>query len=399
MTTIVPAAGSTAPIPAGPARVDIDLPAIAHNTGILAAKSPDAEVMAVVKADGYGHGAPAVARTALEAGATSLGVTTLAEAVALRQVGISAPILAWLYSAGDDVSGAIHAGIDIAVPSPEHLDAVLAGARKSGVRARVTPKLDTGLGRSGIMPPHWERTFARLAEAEREGIVEVTGLMAHFANADSPGDPVIDAQVAALHEAVAQARSMGLECPRNHHSNSAGTLTRGSDGFEIVRPGIALYGLSPIEGEDFGLRPAMTFSAEVLMVKDVPAGQGISYGHSWIAPRDTVVALVAAGYADGVWRLLSNNFDVQLRGERYAQVGRVCMDQFVVELGPRTASGAVPGGIREGDRAVMFGDPAQGAPHAGDWANKLGTIHYEVVCAARGRAARYVHTTSLQGEE
>lgn len=399
MTTFVPGSGATAPIPSGPARVDISLPAIAHNTAILAAKAPDAELMAVVKADGYGHGAAAVARTALESGASSIGVTTLAEAAALRQVGISAPILAWLYSAGDDVSGALQAGIDLAIPSPEHIDTVLAAARKSGLRARVTPKLDTGLGRSGIVPPHWERTFDRLAAAEREGLVEVTGLMGHFANADSPGDPIIDLQVERLHEAIGQARAAGLDCPRNHHSNSAGTLTRGSDGFEIVRPGIALYGLSPIEGEDFGLRPAMTFSAEVLMVKDVPEGQGISYGHSWIAPRDTVVGLVAAGYADGVWRLLSNNFDVELRGGRYAQVGRVCMDQFVVDLGPRTASGAVPGGIEAGDRAVMFGDPAEGAPHAGDWAEKLGTIHYEVVCAARGRAARYVHTTALQGEE
>ncbi|WP_333617908.1 alanine racemase [Dietzia sp.] len=392
MTSFVPLSADTSPVPSGPARVDIDLEAIAHNTEILLRAAGGAELMGVVKADAYGHGAPAVGRAVLDAGGSALGVTTLAEALELRQAGISAPVLAWLYSAGDDVSGALQAGIDLAIPSPLHLDAVLAGVRRSGLRAKVTPKLDTGLGRSGVLPAQWPEFLDRLVAAQRDGLIEVSGLMAHFANADSPGDPIIDTQVERLHEAVAEARAAGLECAVNHHSNAARTLTEGADGFEMVRPGIALYGLSPIEGEDFGLRPAMTFSAEILMVKDVPAGQGISYGHTWVAPRDTVVALVAAGYADGVWRLLSNKFSVEIGGRRYPQVGRVCMDQFMVDLGPRQPDGSVTGGVAAGDRAVMFGDPRRGAPHAGEWAETLGTIHYEVVCAARGRAARYVHS-------
>lgn len=398
MTSFVPLSSTTAPVPSGPARVDIDLGAIAHNTEVLVRAADGAAVMSVVKADGYGHGALAVGHATLDAGATALGVTTLAEAVALRGAGIAAPILAWLYSAGDDVSGALQAGIELAVPSPQHLGTVLAGVERSGLRARITPKLDTGLGRSGITPAQWPEFLDRLVAAQRAGLVETAGLMAHFANADAPGDPIIDTQVERLHAAVAEARTAGLECAVNHHSNSARTLTAGADGFEMVRPGIALYGLSPIDGEDYGLRPAMTFSAEVLMVKDVPAGQGISYGHTWVAPRDTVVGLVAAGYADGVWRTLSNRFEVEIGGLRCPQVGRVCMDQFMVDLGPRTAEGEVRGGIRAGDRAVMFGDPRRGAPHAGDWAATLGTIHYEVVCAARGRAARYVHASTRPDE-
>lgn len=391
MSYIPLSAQAAGAVPPGPARIDVDLDAICHNTEILVRAAGPAQVMAVVKADAYAHGAVPVARATLEAGATALGVTTLAEAVELREAGISAPVLAWLYSSFDDVRAALAAEVALAVPAPAHLDTVLAAARATGLRAHITPKLDTGLGRSGISLAQWPAVLERLVAAERAGLVEVDGLMAHFANADAPGDPIIDQQVQRLHECVEQARAAGLECPTNHHANSAATLTRPDDGFEMVRPGIAIYGLSPIDGEDFGLRPAMTFSAEVLMVKDIPAGQGISYGHTWHAPRDTTVALVAAGYADGVWRLLSNGFEVQLRGSRYPQVGRVCMDQFVVDLGPRDAAGDVPGGITAGDRAVLFGDPATGAPGAADWSARLGTIHYEVVTAARGRATRHIH--------
>lgn len=369
----------------------MDLDAIGHNTEILVRAAGAAQVMSVVKADAYGHGAVPVARATLDAGAAALGVTTLAEGIELRQGGIDAPVLAWLYSSFDDVRAALCADIDLAVPAPAHLDAVLAAARATGRRAHVTPKLDTGLGRSGVTMDQWPQLLERLVAAEREGLIRVDGLMAHFANADAPGDPIIDEQVQRLHRCVEEARAAGLDCPTNHHANSAATLTRPDDGFEMVRPGIALYGLSPIDGEDFGLRPAMTFSAEVLMVKDIPAGQGISYGHTWHAPQDTTVALVAAGYADGVWRLLSNNLEVQLRGRRFPQVGRVCMDQFVVDLGSREDGGAVPGGIEAGDRAVIFGDPATGAPGAADWAARLGTIHYEVVTAVRGRATRHIH--------
>lgn len=379
-------------VPPAPCRAEIDLDAVEHNARVLVRAARGARVMAVVKADAYGHGAVPVSLAALRGGATALGVTTIGEALELRAAGIGAEILAWLYLASDDVRAALEDDVDLAIPSAAHLDTVLQAARRTGRRARVTPKIDTGLARSGITLEEWPAVLDRLVAATAGGLVEVTGLMAHFAHADDPGNPVIDEQVARLHECVAQARARGLECPVNHHANSAATLTRPDDGFEMVRPGIALYGLHPVEGPrdeevvDPGadLIPAMTFSADVLMVKRLAAGQGVSYGHTWHAPHDTTVALISAGYADGVWRLLSGRLDVSIRGRRYPNVGRVCMDQFVVDLGPdpdRT--------VRAGDTAVLFGTGADGGPTAAEWAAELGTIHYEVVTAVRGRATRH----------
>lgn len=371
-------------VPSAPCRVEIDLDAVEHNTRLLVDAAAGARVMAVVKADAYGHGAVPVSLAALRGGAHALGVTTIAEALELRSAGIDAEILAWLYTVADDVRAALEADVDLAIPSPGHLDAVLEAARRTGRRARVTPKVDTGLARSGISLEDWPAVLDRLVTASAGGLVEVTGVMAHFANADAPGDPVIDRQVELLHECVAQARARGLECPVNHHANSAATLTRPGDGFEMVRPGIALYGLNPVEGLEVDLIPAMTFSAEVLMLRHLEAGQGVSYGHTWHAPRDTTVALVAAGYADGVWRLLSGSLEVSIGGRRYPNVGRVCMDQFVVDLGPDPAHG-----VRVGDTAVLFGAGADGGPTAAEWARTLGTIHYEVVTAVRGRTERH----------
>lgn len=365
-------------------RAEIDLDAIEHNTRVLVRSAAGARVMAVVKADGYGHGAVPVSLATLRGGADALGVTTVEEALTLRSAGIDAEILAWLFSTGDDVRAALEADVDLAIPSPGHLDPVLDAARRTGRRARVTPKIDTGLARSGIAPEDWPAVLDRLVVASGEGLVEVTGLMGHFAHADDPGNAVIDAQVRLLHECVAQARGRGLACPVNHHANSAATLTRPHDDFEMVRPGIALYGLNPVEGLEADLVPAMTFSAEILLVRRIAAGQGVSYGHTWHAPRDTTVALVAAGYADGVWRLLSDRLDVSVRGRRYPNVGRVCMDQFVVDLGPEPDET-----IRAGDTAVIFGTGTDGGPTAAEWARTLGTIHYEVVTAVRGRTARH----------
>lgn len=379
-------------VPPALCRAEIDLDAIEHNARVLVHSAAGARVMAVVKADAYGHGAVPVSRAALRGGADALGVTTIEEALLLRSAGIDAEILAWLFSAGDDVRAALEADVDLAIPSPGHLDAVLDAARITMTRARVTPKIDTGLARSGITLDEWPGLLDRLVTASEDGLVEVTGLMAHFAHADEPGNPVIDEQVRRLHECVAQARDRGLECPVNHHANSAGTLTRPDDGFEMVRPGIALYGLNPVEGLEVDLIPAMTFSAEVLMVKRIAAGQGVSYGHTWYAPRETTVALVAAGYADGVWRLLSGRLDVSIHGHRYPNVGRVCMDQFVVDLGPEPDEE-----IRAGDTAELFGNGADGGPTAAEWAQTIGTIHYEVVTAVRGRAARHHVQTGHRG--
>jgi len=370
--------------PGGPrAEALIDLDAIAHNVGVLREHAGDAAVMAVVKADGYGHGAIQVARAAQAAGARELGVATLEEALALRAGGITAPVLAWLHLPDEDFGPAIAGGVELGVSSPRHLAAVLAAGRALGATALISVKLDTGLNRNGVAAAEWPQLLDALARAQAVHAVEVRGLFSHLAFADEPQHPVIDVQAARLTEALAQARRAGVHPQLVHLANSAATLTRPDLRFDMVRPGIAVYGLSPVPAAgDFGLCPAMSLRARVALVKPVAAGEGVSYSHLWRAPRDTTVALLPIGYADGVPRVLSNRLDVWLGGRRRPVVGRVCMDQVVVDCGPDG------GGVREGDTAVFFGAGDDGEPLAQDWANALGTIHYEVVTGVHGRVQR-----------
>lgn len=360
----------------------VDLDAIAHNVRILAEHAGDAAVMVVVKADGYNHGAVEVGRAALAAGARELGVTTVGEAVALRAAGITAPILCWLNTSDTDFAPAVAADIEIGVSSVAHLDAVAAAARRIGKTAIVSLKVDTGLNRNGISVTEYPAVLARLGELVDEQVVRLRAMFSHLALADSPEHPFNNVQRERFLDYIAAAKEQGLQPELVHLANSAAALTRPDLAFDMVRPGIAVYGLSPIpELGDFGLRPAMTFRARVALVKNVAAGEGVSYGHEWIAERDTTVALVPAGYADGVWRTLGGRFEVLLGGARHPQVGRVCMDQVMVDLGDNAA------GVREGDTAVIFGG-APGAPHPQEWADLLGTINYEVVCSPRGRVVR-----------
>lgn len=360
----------------------VDLGAIAHNVRILREHAGSAALMVVVKADGYNHGAVEVGRAALAAGARELGVTTVAEAVALRAAGITAPVLCWLNDAGADFAAAVRADVEIGIPSLAHLDAVAAAARATGCAAVLSLKVDTGLNRNGIAAGEYPAVLAALRALVDEGVVRLRGIFSHLAHADEPGHPFLDVQRDRFLAAVAQAKEHGLEPEVLHLANSAATLTRPDLAFDMVRPGIAVYGLNPApEAGDFGLRPAMTFRARVALVKEVAAGEGVSYGHEWVAPRDTTVALIPAGYADGVFRTLGGRFDVFVGGARRPSVGRVCMDQLVVDLG------ANPAGVRPGDEAVLFG-AGPGVPGAQDWADLLGTIHYEVVCSPRGRVRR-----------
>nr|WP_227998604.1 alanine racemase [Nocardia australiensis] len=360
----------------------VDLDAIAHNVRVLREHAGDAAVMVVVKADGYNHGAVEVGRAALAAGAAELGVTTIDEAVALRAAGIEAPILCWLNNSDADFGAAISADIEIGVSSLAHLRAVEAAALRVGRCAIVTLKVDTGLNRNGISATEYPQVLAALRALVDDHVVRFRAVFSHLAHADEPDHPMIDMQRDRFLEAIATAKEYGLEPELVHLANSAATLTRPDLAFDMVRPGIAAYGLTPVpEVSDFGLRPAMTFQARVVLVKKVAAGEGVSYGHQWIAPHDTTVALVPAGYADGVFRNLSGRFEVLLGGALRPNVGRVCMDQFVVDMGDNAA------GVVEGDTAVLFGG-ADGEPRAQDWADALGTIHYEVVCSPRGRVIR-----------
>ncbi|MEV0687897.1 alanine racemase [Nocardia sp. NPDC050378] len=365
----------------------IDLDAIAHNVRVLRGFAQGAAVMVVVKADGYNHGAVQVARAALGAGARELGVTTIAEALELRAAGIDAPILCWLNTIDADYAAAIAADVEIGLSSLEQVRVVEQAARKTGRTATISLKVDTGLNRNGVAVSEYPQVLTAVRALSEDGVVRLRAIFSHLAHADEPGNPAIDRQRERFLEAIALAKEHGLEPELVHLSNSAATLTRPDLHFDLVRPGIAVYGLSPIpELGDFGLRPAMTLQAEVTLVKRVAAGEGVSYGHRWIAPRDTTVALVPAGYADGVFRSLSGRFEVWLGGALHRNVGRVCMDQFMVDLGDNV------GNVRAGDRAVLFGGGA-GHPHALDWARLLDTIDYEIVCSPRGRAVRrYVGT-------
>ena len=365
------------------AEARIDLEAIAHNVAVLDAHAGPAGVMAVVKADGYGHGAVTVARTALAAGAAELGVATLEEALQLRAAGITAPVLSWLHTADEDFAPALAADVGLAVSSPRHLAGVLAAAHATGVRAALSIKVDTGLNRNGVSATELDGVLAVVACAQAEHAVRVRAIFSHLARADEPHHPVVDLQAARLRDAVAQAARAGVVPEVVHLANSAATLTRPDLAFDLVRPGVAVYGLSPVPHLGaMGLRPAMTLRARVALVKRVAAGEGVSYGHVWTAPHDTTVALLPIGYADGVPRGLSSRFQVLLGGHRRPVVGRVCMDQVVVDCGPDGA------GVGEGDTAVLFGPGVDGEPLAQDWADTLGTIHYEVVTGVRGRVQR-----------
>jgi alanine racemase len=361
----------------------VDLGAIAHNVRVLREHAGDAQVMAVVKADGYGHGATQVARTALTAGAAELGVATVDEALALRADGITAPVLAWLHPPGIDFGPALLADVEIAVSSVRQLEQLLDAVRRTGRTATATVKVDTGLNRNGVAPGQYPAMLTALRHAVAEGAVRLRGLMSHMVYADEPDNPINNVQAQRFTDMIAQARDQGVHFEVAHLSNSSSTMSRPDLALDMVRPGVAVYGLSPVPAlGDMGLIPAMTVKCAVALVKSVRSGEGVSYGHTWIAERDTTVALMPIGYADGVFRALGGRLDVLINGRRRPGVGRICMDQFVVDLGPGHVD------VSEGDEAILFGPGAGGEPTAQDWADLLGTIHYEVVTSPRGRITR-----------
>ena len=361
----------------------VDLDAIAHNVRVLREHAGAAEVMAVVKADGYGHGAVEVARAAVRAGVAELGVATIGEALALRRGGITAPVLSWLHPPGTDFDPALAADVQIGVSSVRQVGDLLDAVERTGATAVVTIKVDTGLNRNGVTAREYPGVLDGLSRATAAGAVRVRGIMSHLACGDEPMNPVNDVQAQRFTAMLDQARRNGIEFEVAHLSNSPSAMTRPDLGFDMVRPGIAVYGLSPIpESGDMGLRPAMTLRCPVAMVKTVPAGEGVSYGHTWIAQGDTTVALLPVGYADGVFRALGGRIDVLINGRLRPSVGRMCMDQFVVDLGPGTPD------VAEGDEAILFGSGGSGEPTAQRWADLLGTINYEIVTSPRGRIVR-----------
>ena len=366
------------------AEIIVDLAAIRANVETLKEQVAPAALMVVVKADGYGHGILEAARAARQAGADWLGVATLEEAVRLRRAGDEGRILCWLTVPDDDYRPAVEAGVDVTAYSAEEVRQVSAAAAATGRTARLQLKVDTGLGRGGAAEPDWPELVAAAAAAEREAHVAVTGIWSHFACSDEPEHPANAQQEQAFARALEVAAAAGLDPEVIHLANSAAALTRPSSRLDLVRCGLAAYGLSPVPqlhtAAELGLVPAMTVQAPLALTKRVPAGSGVSYGHTYVTDDETTLAVVPVGYAEGILRSASSSAPVLVGGRTRTVAGRICMDQFVVDVGDDRVSA--------GDPVVLFGPGTGGEPTAQDWADACGTISYEVVTRIGGRFHR-----------
>ena len=363
----------------------VDLDAITSNVEVLRERAGRAGVMAVVKADGYGHGLVPSARAAVRGGASWLGVAFLEEALALRSAGLDVPVLAWLFAPDEDLAAPVAAGVDLGVYAPDELDRAAAAATEAGTPARVHLKADTGLSRGGATVADWPALCEAAARAAADGTVVVAGLWSHFAFADGgPDHPVNSRQAAVFAQALEVAHAAGLRPEVRHLANSAATLTAPATHYDLVRPGVSVYGLSPVpqlgSPRDFGLRPALTLRSQVVLTKRVPAGSGVSYLHRYTTAADATLALVPLGYADGVPRAATNCAQVLHRGVRRTVAGTVSMDQVVLDLGDDP--------VEAGDEVVLFGPGDDGEPTAQEWADAVGTIDYEIVTRLGSRVPR-----------
>jgi len=361
-----------------PSTVDVDLAAITANAAALAATAPSSALCAVVKADGYGHGAVAVARAALEGGATWLAVAMVEEGLELREAGIAAPVLVLSEAPADMVAPAVAAGLTLTVYSAASVD----DAASAGP-ATVHLKVDTGMHRVGADPADAVALAQRVLDA---GLV-LGGTFTHLARADEPDEALTTAQLAAFEQVLADLAAAGIDPGLRHAANSAGLLLHPAAHYDMVRVGIALYGIPPaaeLSGSAHvdGLVPALTLTSEVTTVRALAAGEGVNYGHRWVAPEDTVVAVVPVGYADGVRRDYGlRGGEVLVGGVRRPVRGVVTMDQLVVEVGQGPE-------VVRGDEVVLLGWQGDEQVSATEWADRLGTIGYEVVCAFSARLPR-----------
>ncbi len=360
----------------------VDLAAIRDNVRTLADLVAPAALMTVVKADGYGHGLVESARAARAGGATWIGVATVSEALALRAAGDTGRLLCWLTLPADVEDGslgrAVAQDVDITAYTRERLDEIVA----AGGLPRIQLKVDTGLSRGGAALADWAAMVEAAAAHERAGRATITGVWSHFACSDEPEHPANDLQEERFLGALRTAEEAGLRPEVRHLANSAAAILRPSSRFDVVRCGLASYGLDPAPDvrHDTDLRPAMTVRAPLALAKPIATGEGVSYGHTWVAREDTTVGLVPVGYGDGVPRHGSNVLEVAVDGVRRPVRGRVCMDQVVVDL-----HGDLP---EPGAEVVLFGPGEHGEPTAQEWAVACGTISYEIVTRIGGRLAR-----------
>ena len=357
--------------------VEVNLKAISNNIKLIKSKTA-AQVLAVVKADAYGHGLIPVAKCAIDAGATWLGVALLEEAITLRDAGVKAPIISWLTPPSSDFKKAIELDIDIAIPSLKHLELVLAAGKAIGKKPRVHIEVDTGMSRGGLLG-EWPEFLIAIKGAE----LDVIGFWSHFARADEPDQIANQNQMTEFESKLFQLKDVGITPEYIHLANSAAALTNSGSHKDIIRLGISMYGLSPDvtnlgTSQELDLEPAMTLKAEIHLVKRVPVGSPVGYGGTQTTSGDTKLAIITMGYADGIPRNTSSAAGVFVAGRKAAIIGRVSMDQFVVDLGPD--SNAVAGDIAE-----VFGPLGYSID---DWAAASGTINYEIVTRIAARESR-----------
>ncbi|WP_182354937.1 alanine racemase [Flaviflexus huanghaiensis] len=353
--------------PVGSATIDLD--ALVANLATLRS-STGATIAAIVKANAYGHGLVPVSRALVEAGADYLGVAQLTEARELRRHLPGIPIFTWLYAPGADLVGGIGAGLEISVGAPWAVDEILVAARHAGTVAPIHIEVDTGMARGGFSPEALPDAARTLAAAQADGAVDIVGLWSHLARADEPASGETGRQLERFHEAHEVLRRAGIQPRIRHLANTAGVLWHPQTHLDMVRPGIGLYGVSPEPGvataAELGLRPVMTLSSTVVAVREAAPGTGVSYGHTERTQRSMMLGTVPLGYADGIPRSASSRGPVSVGGVRTRIIGRVCMDQVVIEL---------PVGTGPGDEVIFFG---AGGPTADEWAAAAGTIGYEM---------------------
>jgi alanine racemase len=366
------------------ARAEVNLAAIAGNLKFVKGKTKS-QVLAVVKADAYGHGLVAVAKAAEEAGADWLGTALLEEAISLRNGGITKPIIAWLTPQGEDFKTAVNLDIDLSISSVELLSEIAAAGKAISKVPRVHIELDTGMSRGGF-GDELETVISEIASQVKSGAVKVIGIWSHFARADEPDSAMNQSQLYRFNTRVEQLKNAGISSEYLHLANSAASLANPDAHKNIIRWGIGLYGLSPDvnnmgSSSDLGIKSAMKLFSKLQLVKAVKAGQSVGYGSTATTKVDTKLGVVTMGYADGIPRNASDLAGVFVAGKRAALIGRVSMDQFVVDLGANSLA-------KTGDEVIVFGDGSGGEYTIDEWAKACGTINYEIVTRIGTRVPR-----------
>lgn len=366
------------------ASAEINLSAITQNFKSIKSRTT-ADVLAVVKADAYGHGLIPVSKALEEAGADWFGTALLEEAINLRKAGILKPIISWLTPLGEDFKSAIDLDIDLGIPSIDLLDEVIKAASLTGKTARIHLEIDTGMSRGGVLS-EWDQLIKSVLVGVNLKQLKVIGIWSHFARADEPDELMNQEQLSLFEGKVNQAKAAGIDAQFIHIANSAALFTNKSSHKNIIRSGIALFGLSPDvktigDSSSLGLKPAMKLKAKLNLVKEVKAGSSVGYGGTAVLKSDTKLGVVALGYADGIPRNTSNLAGVFVDKKRAPIIGRVSMDQFVVDLGITSTA-------KTGDEVIIFGDGSNGEYTVDEWAKAANTINYEIITRIGPRVPR-----------